>query len=183
MERLDHTYLAELVEEARRGSSNAFAELYAATYQREYAYAVRVLGDTHLAQDALQDAYVRALRTISQLQDAELFVAWLNRITFRSCFDLQRRWAREASVPDEALESMVSRHGSVTPEDEAVAVDERNYLLRQVLNLPLTESQAILMRYYQSMSLAEVADMLNMSRSTVKRYIKSGRDHLRRTAL
>ena len=50
--------------------------------------------------------------------------------------------------------------------------------LQQVESLPLTESQVILMKYYQGMGLGEIADMLNVSRGTVKRYLKSARKHL-----
>ena len=181
MEALDHVYLAELVEGAQRGDSNAFAEIYAATYQRQYAYAVRVVGDAHLAQDALQETYIRALKTIRSLQNPMLFIAWLNRINFRSCMDLRRRAAREVLLENDVLEQLVDAASGETPEDEVIGIDSRNYVLRQIMGLPLTESQVLTMRYYQEMSVDEIADTLNMSRSTVKRYLKSGRDHLRRS--
>jgi len=181
VESLDHAYLAKLVEQCQRGSSNAFAELYAATYQRQYAYAVRVLGDVHLAQDALQEAYIRALKTIKQLQNPLLFAAWLNRINLRTCLDMKRRLAREMPLSDEVLETIADPAPSGTPEDEVVDIDSRNYVIKQVMNLPLTESQALMMRYYQDMSIDEIAATLDMSRSSVKRYIKSGTERLRRT--
>ena len=51
---LDYKYIAKLVSRAQTGDSDAFAELYAATYQRQYHFAYRYLKDEYLAQDALQ---------------------------------------------------------------------------------------------------------------------------------
>ena len=172
MENLDLTYLNDLVIKAQQGSSNAFAELYAATYQRQYAYAYRYLRDEHLAQDALQESFIRVLKNIRQLQNPELFIAWLNQISFHVCYDMKKERAR--------IESEISYDTAPdpTPEDEAVNVDMKRYILQQVESLPLTESQVILMKYYQGMGLGEIADMLNCSRGTVKRYLKSARKHL-----
>ena len=216
MENLDLAYLNDLVLKAQQGSSNAFAELYAATYQRQYAYAYRYLRDEHLAQDALQESFIRVLKNIRQLQNPELFIAWLNQISFHVCYDMKKERARieseisyealpdtgggasgyraskYSSGPSEDSASGVSSQGASqrgtpayavassapTPEDEAVNVDMKRYILQQVESLPLTESQVILMKYYQGMELGEIADMLNVSRGTVKRYLKSARKHL-----
>ena len=181
MEILDYAYLNDLVLKAQRGSSNAFAELYAATYQRQYTYSLRYLRDPHLAQDALQESFVRALRGIGRLQNPELFIAWLGQINFRVCYDLQQKQEREisaGSAEDLNISGLHSGHG--LPEEEVVDVDNRNYILRQVMNLPLVESQAILMKYYQEMTLDEIGDCMNISRSTVKRYLRSGKKHLQK---
>ena len=54
MAALDYSYLASLVSRVQDGDSNAFAELYAATYQKEYRFAYKYLKEEYLAQDALQ---------------------------------------------------------------------------------------------------------------------------------
>jgi len=179
VEILDYTYLNDLVVKAQQGSSNAFAELYAATYQRQYNYSLRYLRDVHLAQDALQESFIRALRGIGTLHNPELFIAWLGQINFRVCYDFKQRQEREISAgmsEDLDLAGAHARHG--LPEEEALAVDNRQYILRQVMNLPVVESQVILMKYYQEMTLDEIGDCLNISRSTVKRYLRAGKKHL-----
>ena len=180
MDDLDDRYLADLVVRAQQGNSNAFAELYAATYQKQYRYSCRYLRDEHLAHDALQETYIQALKNLRTLQDPTLFVAWLNRINFRVCYDLQKK--NERYVFDEgAMRELELRPGDLgRPEEEVVAEDVSEYILQQVRNLPLTESQAILMRYYQDLSIDEIAENLGVSRSTVKRSLKSGRERLKR---
>ena len=66
------------------------------------------------------------------------------------------------------------------PEDDAIDVDMRRYILQQVESLPLTESQVVLMKYYQGMNLGEIADMLNVSTGTVTRYLRSAKKHLQK---
>ena len=94
MSALDYNYVANLVVNAQLGDSNAFAELYAATYQREYHFAYCYLRDEHLAQDALQETYIIALKNISKLKDPMLVIAWLNQINFRVCFHLHKKQER-----------------------------------------------------------------------------------------
>ena len=178
METIDLSYLNDLVIKAQKGSSNAFAELYAATYQRQYAYSFRYLRDEHLAQDALQESFVRVLKNIRKLQNPSLFIAWLNQINFHVCYDIQKeRMKYGAGAGTEELERIPAEKG--TPE-EIIEIDMKRYIMRQIDSLPVTESQVIIMKYYQDMSLDEIANMLNISRSTVKRYLKSAKKHLRK---
>lgn len=183
MEILDYAYLNDLVVKAQRGSSNAFAELYAATCQRQYAYSCRYLKDVHLAQDALQESFVRALKGIGRLQNPDLFIAWLNQINFRVCYEMQQKRDREISggAPQDLAAAAGAQSAYGLPEDEVLAVDNRNYILRQVMNLPLMESQVILMKYYQGMKLEEIGNAMNISRSTVKRCLRTGKKHLQKT--
>ena len=67
MEALDYKYIAKLVSRAQIGDTDAFAELYAATYQRQYLYAYHYLKDEYLAQDALQETYILALKNLVKI--------------------------------------------------------------------------------------------------------------------
>lgn len=178
--KLDYKYLAKLVDLARKGDSDAFAELYAATYQKEYRFAYRYLNDMYLAQDALQETYITVLKNLHKLKDSTLFVSWLNQINFRICFNLHRkrlRYNAELSeyIPEE-IDKKPSHH--LLPEDEIILIDQKKYILNKILELPPNESQVILMKYYQNMKLEEIAELLEISRSTVKRYLKNGKNKL-----
>lgn len=60
---LDYDYLAKLVERTQMGDSDAFAELYTATYQKQYRFAYQYTKDSYLAQDILQDVYTEESTT------------------------------------------------------------------------------------------------------------------------
>ena len=178
---LDYNYIAKLVRLAQGGDSDAFAELYLATYQRLYAFSCRYLKDEYLAQDAVQETYIKALQHLNQVQDASLVVSWLGQINMRVCYRMQHRLSRTQTVSDESFDLIRPPDESTNPENEVVRIDYNDYLIRQLLNLPFTESQALLMRYYHNMKLEEIADMMDISVSTVKRSIKSGIARLKRT--
>lgn len=177
---LDYTYLAELVNHARNGDSDAFAELYAATYQKEYRFAYHYLKDPYLAQDALQETYITALKNLHKLKDSMLFVSWLNQINFRICFNMHKKQHRYAEELSDYINSHMAAKPSLayTPEEEIVHVDEQEYIMKKILGLPFTESQVILMKYYENMKLEEIASVLEISTSSVKRHLAKGREKL-----
>ena len=155
MEKLDLAYLAELVEKTKAGGSNAFAELYTATYQREYSYALNYLKDTEKAKQALEETYVRALKDIVKLNDSSLVLGWLYSINFAVCHELSN-------------------------ESEGILIDSTSYTLNQLTkNLPLTEAQLLIMHYYQGISYIDIKKMIGLSRSEIKINIRSGKQHLR----
>lgn len=184
MEALDYKYIAKLTIRAQTGDSDAFAELYAATYQREYLFSYRYLKDEYLAQDALQETYTLALKNLTKLKDPKLVISWLNQINFRVCYKLhqkQQRYNQEMKAAEEILENDLENSGEGdigNAEDSIVKIDMQEYVINQVLKLPFTESQVILLKYYKDMKIDEIAMLMDMSRSSVKRYLKSGRERL-----
>lgn len=192
MPALDYSYMAELVVNAQGGDSDAFAELYAATYQKQYQFAYSYLKDEYLAQDALQETYIIALKELSKLKDPMLLIAWLNQINFRICFQLHKKQKRYDAEMGGYYDDAEAGGGKVTaisqaqvnpsntgnPEDMVVKVDSREYIMNQILKLPFTEAQVIILKFYRNLKYGEIADLLEISQSSVKRYLSSGKEHL-----
>ena len=179
---LDYNYLAELVLRAQEGDSDSFAELYLATYQQQFRFSYRYLQDEFLAQDALQETYILALKNMTTLRDPHVFVSWLNQINMRVCFSIYRREKRQ-ELQMERYELLnvwnIENRGDLdSPEFRAVKQDEQERLIKQIMQLPFSESQVIILRYFCGMKLEEVADMMQISLSSVKRYLESGRKKL-----
>ena len=83
-----------LVERAKRGDHDAFAELVDGRLARLDAAARLILRDAELARDAVQEALIRAWRDLPGLRDPDRFDAWLHRLTVNACLDLARRRRR-----------------------------------------------------------------------------------------
>lgn len=145
---------------AQTGNKNAFAELYTATYSRQYEYAFRYLDSADLAKEALRKIYTRALKEIQSLQTPQLFMAWLNRISFQVCFEMQNL--------------------SDSSENEKVMlkIGVSRFSLNQIMHLPMTESQVLIQHYYQKLPTREIARNLDITPASVKRYLRSGKFHL-----
>ena len=155
MDQLDQAYLTDLVSRARRGNSNAFAELFSATGQMHYAYLLAMLGDRDAAQTALTECTVLIRRSLTGLQQPELYMPWACRICYRHC-------AGDA--------------------DEKVLTPQGDYALSQVIRLPLAESQVLLMHFGQGLSLANTGELLNFSTRLTRRLVREGMKRLRRGA-
>ena len=167
---------------AQEGDSDSFAELYLATYQQQFRFSYRYLQDEFLAQDALQETYILALNTLTTLRDPNVFVSWLNQINMRVCFTIYRREKRQ-ELQMERFELVNAldheKRGDLdSPEVRALKQDEQERLVKQIMQLPFSESQVIILRYFRGMKLEEVAELMQISLSSVKRYLESSRKKL-----
>lgn len=173
-------YLASLVIRAKQNDSDAFAELYAQTYNRVYNYAKHYLHDDYLAQDALQEVYISVLKNLNKLNDPMLFLAWLNRITFHTCYDLTQKKGQGNTTPNsELLELIQDDNSTGNLEANVIKQDEHKRLREALDSLPFIEKQILIMRYYSNLKLESIAAATGISRSSVKRYIAAGHKHLK----
>ena len=182
MSELNIQYIAGLVLRARQNDSDAFAELYALTYNKVYNYARHYLRDDFLAQDAMQEIYILALKNLSKLNDPTLFIAWLNRISFNVCFDMSQKQKKAASQcqDPELMEIIADEHIYSNPEANFQKKEENQRLQSALELLPFQERQVIVMRFFNNMKLEEIADACGISRSSVKRYLARGQETLKK---
>lgn len=176
----NHSYIGGLVLLAQENDSDAFAELYALTYKHIYNYAGHYLRDEYLAQDAVQETYISALKNIKNIKDPSLFVAWINQICFHVCCDLSSTHEKGGEVNSEFLELLHDDLKDHNPEAQVESGSEADLVRTAVAKLPFNEQQVVVMRYFNEMKLEEIADALQISRSSVKRYLQSGKEHLER---
>ena len=86
--------MRELVERARDGDHDAFARILAERIDRLYALAYLVMRHRSAAEDALQDACLRAWRDLPRLRELDRFDPWLRRLVINACLDSLRRQRR-----------------------------------------------------------------------------------------
>lgn len=180
MSDLEYRDLAVLVTKTQNGCQDAFAELYTATYQRQYRISYGFMHDPYLAQDVLQEVYILVLKRIHTLKNPKLFISWLNQINIHLCSD----WYEKNSRNQQELfldDSQFTPPRSKMSEDSIADYSDRHELMEQVKSLPGQEQQAILLRYYHEMKLDEIADIMRCSKSTVKRLLTRGYNKLRTT--
>jgi RNA polymerase sigma-70 factor (ECF subfamily) len=163
---------AELVSQARRGDREAFGVLAGAAVDRLYAVARLILRDADLAQDATQEALVRAWRDLPSLRDVERFDAWLYRLTVRACADAgrnQRRWRTELTiVPSEPTEL-----------DRADELADREELEQALRRLNDNQRTILVLTFYMGFSPRDVADALDIPVGTAKSRLHYALDALR----
>ncbi len=153
----------DLVERAKAGDRDAFASLVHQVNDRLYAVAFRILRDTGLAEDALQNALVTAWRQIPHLRDADRFDAWIHRVLINSCYLEARRtrqWtARIRAIPDP---------DELSTPDESRAAADRDELERAFRKLPIDQRSVFVLHHYLGLPLVEIAETLGIPAGTTR---------------
>jgi RNA polymerase sigma-70 factor (ECF subfamily) len=152
---------------AMRGDHDAFAALVGAASDRLYALACLILRDADRAEDATQEAFVRAWRELPRLRDADRFDAWLRRLVVNACYDEGRRLRRRAEVSLVLLDQR-SVHDSASATAETDRVD------RAFRRLPLDQRVVLALQHYYDLSHVEIAETLGIPLGTVKSRVRYG---------
>jgi RNA polymerase sigma-70 factor, ECF subfamily len=151
-----------LVERARKGDHDAFAELARAAVVRLDRAARLILRDPELARDAVQDGLIRAWRDLPGLRDPAAFDGWLHRLTVNACLDLARRRRRRP------IEVELSPIHHPTVADASAGIAQRDQVENVLRSLEPDGRAIVVLHYYLGMSLAEVAATLRIPVGTVK---------------
>jgi RNA polymerase sigma-70 factor (ECF subfamily) len=166
----------DLVVRAKAGDHDAFSALAAGSIGRLLATARLVLRDEALAEDAVQDALVKAWREIRALRDPGAFDAWLHRLLVNACRDNARRTRRRVfegpALPIERVE----------PRDDLARLADRDELERAFLELSVEHRAVLVLTHYLGLPAPEVARVLGIPPGTVASRLHYGARAMR-TAL
>ncbi len=152
----------DLVEAARRGDREAYADLIRARGDRLFAIAQRILRDVDLAEDAVQEALVIAWRDLRGLRDPDRFDAWLHRLVVRACVteaERKRRTIANLYVLPVDLES---------PTNDYLIVGDRDQLERGFQRLPPEQRALLVLRHYAGLEPTEIAEALGIPPGTAR---------------
>jgi RNA polymerase sigma-70 factor (ECF subfamily) len=153
----------DLVEAARTGDREAYADLVRLRGDRLYAIAQRILRDVHRAEDAVQDTLVIAWRDLPGLRDPDRFDAWLQRILIRTCIAVAMRHRRRIVVDIQALPVDIP-----IDTDDYLSVGDRDQLERGFRRLPPEQRALLVLRHYAGLEPAEIADALGIPAGTAR---------------
>lgn len=189
-EGLDKTEETVLVRQSARGDLQAFNELVLQHQDLVYHHALALLGDPAGAEDAAQDAFIRAFHNIRTFRDGS-FRGWLLKITTNACYDQLRRMKRRPAVPlfpeDEYGEEMESpawlADGSLSPEAQVEAQESADHIHRVLDSLPAAFRSVLTLVDLYELDYAEAADILKVPLGTVKSRLARARVAMRDSLL
>ena len=151
-----------LVERARRGDHDAFAELARVAVVRLDRAARLILRDPELARDAVQEGLIRAWRDLPGLREPDRFDAWLQRLTVNACLDIARRRRRRP------VEVQLAPIHAPAIADSSKAVADREEVDAVLRRLDADGRAVVVLHYYLGMPLSVVATTLGVPLGTVK---------------
>jgi RNA polymerase sigma-70 factor (ECF subfamily) len=164
----------ELITKAQQGDRHAFGELVRCHREGVVNVVYRMCGDVHLAEDAAQEAFIRAWRGLGRYQPRSPFRNWLYRIATNVALDALRR--ERETVDIDRLSVVASELG---PEAAVEGEERGERVQRAVLALPPASRAVLVLREYEGLSYQEIAETLDIPVGTVMSRLNYARNRLR----
>ena len=153
---------SDLIAMLQQGNRQAFAELYERNKMAIYRYCLRMLNDPAAAEDATQETFIKLFSRIATLQKTESFLSWLFRIA-RNEVMMHLRQNHRNGVPHEEY-----LWEEETPFDVTVAAETTEIVQRLLQNLKCEYREVMVLREYDQLSYAQIADITSTTESAVK---------------
>ena len=167
--------IKELVLSAKNGNKKAFDKLYELTSNDVWFTCVSLLKDEENAKDIMQETYITAFLKLDTLKDEEKFCGWLTAIATNKCKN-KLKGKVEYQIDDEVLITEAETDELMLPEEYITKAEKRKVLLQIMEDtLSFNQYQVVLMFYFNELSIAEIAQALEISEGTVKSRLNSSR--------
>jgi RNA polymerase sigma-70 factor (ECF subfamily) len=151
------------------GSESAFEELFGKYQRRLFSLCRHFLGNDTDAEDAVQDAFLSIYHGLARFRGDSGFYTWAYGITVRSCISLRRKHRRKTESLDEMPE----------PVDQGGADIDAIVVRQAVSKLPDQHRVVLILKYYEQLSMEEIAQVLGCSADRIKMRLHRARNTLR----
>ncbi len=164
----------ELVSAALQGDRLAFGELVNRYREGAVAVVYRMTADSHLADEAAQEAFIRAWQRLYSYKPQFPFRSWIMSIAVHTALDALRSASKQVDIDQLPLEDPTGK-----PEAELEAKERRAFIQRAVLALPPASRAVLILREYEGLSYHEIAAALDIPIGTVMSRLNYARSQLR----
>lgn len=177
--------LSALVCAVQQGDRQAADELYMQTHQGLYYYISKTVNDAELAQDLLQETFIEIYQTIGNLKEPAAFLKWSRQIAYHRCTAYGRK-TRDLLVDENedglsVLDTIEEERAEFIP-DEALDKEDLKKTIRAMLaELPIEQRSALMLRYFDEISVKEIAEIQGVTEGTVKSRLNYARKSLQKS--
>jgi RNA polymerase sigma-70 factor (ECF subfamily) len=170
-----------LVQKAKRGNADAFVKLCAPFEGMVYRRCLQILKNPADAQDAAQEAMLRAFRSFASFEERSELATWLYRIAHNVSLDFLKRAyrKREGASLDGMRDTGFEPSGGASPEDAYLQSSERDTLREAVETLTERQQALLSLRYGDEMSYSQIAKAMHLTLGTVKSALSRAKEDLR----
>ena len=167
--------IKELVSSAKSGNKKSFDKLYELTHNDVWYNCLSLLKDEENAKDIMQETYITAFLKLDTLNDEQKFCGWITSIAVNKCKN-KLKGKVEYQIDDEVLITEAETDELMLPEEYITKAEKRKVLLQIMEDtLSFNQYQVVLMLYFNELSIAEIAQALEISEGTVKSRLNSSR--------
>ena len=177
--------LTALVCAVQKGDAQAANDLYMAVHQGLYYYISKTVNDSELAQDLLQETFIEIYQTIGDLQEPAAFLKWSRQIAYHKCTAYNRK-TREITVDENEdgqsiFDTLEEERTEFIPDEALDKEDLKQTIHAMIAELPMDQRSAILLRYFDEISVKEIAQIQGVSEGTVKSRLNYARRSIQKS--
>lgn len=182
---MEREKLEALVSGVQKGDDAAMTELYEAFHDSIYFYIRKTVNDSELAADLTQDTFIEILQSIGSLQEPAAFVTWSRQIAYRRCSAYFKK--RHDILVDEdedgysVFDTVAEDRAEFIPDEALDKEDLKKTIYGIIEELPEEQRAAIMMRYFDEISVADIAKIQGVSEGTIKSRLNYGRKAIKQS--
>jgi RNA polymerase sigma-70 factor (ECF subfamily) len=164
----------QLIDRALQGDHDAFAKLYKRYYNQVFAFCSRLLRGKHDVEDAVQQVFMEAWRSMGRFEGRSLFSTWLTKIAIHTCLSFHRKAARlmlSAMEGPDAYAQITELLWDQTQKypDEEIFLNEKKAMVNKLLARMTPKKKVVfMMSDMQGMTAPEISAILNIPDATVR---------------
>lgn len=172
--------LTALVVRAKESDSQALNDLFAETYNDVYYFALKTVKDETLAKDITQETFITIFQNIDGLNDPVAYPAWSRQITYRHCLQYIKKQEHEVVVEEDEdgssiFDTVQEDRTEFIPDEALDKEDFKKTIMEMVDGLPEEQRTAIILYYYDELSVKQIAEIQGVTEGTVKSRLNYGR--------
>ncbi len=172
--------LGECVRRARNGDVSSYEQIVKRFQAFAFSQAFSILGDSHLAEDAVQEAFLETYLKLGSLRTPEAFTTWFRRIVFTACSRITRRiLIKPISLEGVEREAEAIADPDENPAEQLERKDREQTVHLAVQNLPDNLRMVTALYYIGGIEQNGIADYLGLSETTVKKRLFDARKKLK----
>ncbi len=173
------------IQEVLQGNDDAYEDIVLMYQERVYFVCYKILYNAQEAEDAAQEAFLRAYMNLEKFDQSRKFSTWIFRIATNLCIDKLRKkkpdYSLDATIPGTEGMNMYAKMESEErlPEEKVASMELGEQIQYALQQLPDTYRSAVVLRYMEERSLKEISEILELPLNTVKSRVYRGRELLR----
>lgn len=171
----------KLIEGAQHGSQEAFEELCRLKGPNIMFLCKSALNNWEDAEDAAQEVLIKLQKDLKNLINPEAFPSWLDRLCINICLTMRRKRMKEQfdAFPEDSENEYQDFSPEAFPADLIETAESRTMVTQAIESLPYSFRMAIVLHYYEGLTAAEIADVMNITLAMAKHNIQRGRAALK----
>ena len=180
---MERDKLIELVCAAQNGEEAAATDLYNAFQKDLYYHILKTVNDPTLAEDLLQDTFIEILQTINNLNEPAAFPSWSKQVAYHKCTAYFKK--RREILADEkedglsVFDTLEEDNAEFIPDEALDKADLKQTIHQMIDELPEEQRSALLLRYFDEISVKEIAEIQGVTEGTVKSRLNYGRQAIK----